>query len=244
MFEHESKSRCLFDVLAVTVASIFAAGLAILPAGLIDPAVLVDGEQASRAANIVLISFNFVMFIVVGVVYLRLVGLGRDWIDLRWPDKTSIRWSVIGSGVILAVYVAFVAIVTVFNLEVAENSIVEIIDGDVLMVFALMVIVVTLNAPAEEFLYRNIIQKRLYDAFSVPSAIIITSVVFASIHIPTYVVAGTSMTGTATSIIFVFTASLVMGAVYFKSKNLIVPIAVHACLNLVVFGLYLVEFLQ
>ncbi|MFW5965211.1 MAG: CPBP family intramembrane glutamic endopeptidase, partial [Halodesulfurarchaeum sp.] len=83
-------------------------------------------------------------------------------------------------------------------------------------------------APAEEFLFRGVVQGRLREAFSARVAIPIAAAIFALVH---YV----SLTGAAgdrlVAVAVLFLPSLVFGVTYERTKNLVVPILVHGFYN-------------
>jgi len=112
-------------------------------------------------------------------------------------------------------------------------------------VLIMLVIVFLFNAPAEEFLFRNVIQKRLYEAFSRMGAIVVTSVIFVVAHVPTYAVTITGEVAPAGAIlvpsVVLFAGSVIFGYVYARTDNLVVPTLAHALFNGIQFGLlYLV----
>ena len=88
-------------------------------------------------------------------------------------------------------------------------------------------------APSEEFIYRNLIQKYLYDDFGEFQAIILTSAVFGVVHFGQYST-GTP-TQTVLSLLLVFVLSTLLGLSYLRTENLLVPIFIHGAFNAIQF---------
>lgn len=236
-----SHARSVLVALFLAVGGIVASQITTIPALLLDPTFAESPADASRAATAAFMVLNFVGFFLVGGLYLWRTGRGWSFIDLRVP--TLREWGYAAGGVVAA----FVAMVGVslasqlLELPRAENQAIELVGGDPTMVLIMIAIVFFFNAPAEEFLFRNVVQKRLYAAFSRWGAILVTSLIFAAIHIPTY---GLTLDGTAApasaiavTMIVMFAGSVIFGYVYAATDNLVVPIVAHAVYNGVQFGL-------
>lgn len=243
-FRTESPVRSILVGVAVTILALTAAQVATLPTIVLDANLLRgDLAGASRGARIAFLIMNFLGMAAGGGAYLWLTGWGWDWIDLHRPSRQDLLW--IGGGFALAFvfYFGFNLLVFALELPTAESDVLLIIGEDVGMIVAMIVIVFLFNAPAEEFVFRNIIQKRLYLAFSERVAVVVASVIFAVIHVPVYLILSPGPVATAVVIVFLFGGSLIFGFVYARTHNLIVPIGVHATLNALMLGLYLLSVL-
>jgi uncharacterized protein len=231
----DGQVRSVLIAVFLSVAGIVASQFTTLPAFLLDPALLESPAEASNTSTFVLMTLNFVGFFLVGGAYLWWTERGWDWLDLRVPTRRE--WGYVLAGIVGSI--AFVMVVnvvaTVFQLPSSENQVVELIGDDPNMVLLMIVVVFLFNAPAEEFLFRNVIQKRLYAAFSRMGAVVVASVIFALVHIPAYALAADgSLAPTGAilvSLAVVFGGSIIFGYLYAKSDNLIVPTAAHAAFN-------------
>lgn len=172
------------------------------------------------------------------VAYLLLTD--RDWsfIDLKIPSLKDLGWTVVGIGGLLGALIAVGILLELLGAPSAEHGLVEDImeEGDPeLLLFILIPTSLLIIGPGEELLFRNIIQKSLYNHFSRPAAIVVTSLVFALAHIPAYW-AGAD---TVTAVIVISVLSLLLGAIYAKTENIVVPALVHGAYNAILFaGLY------
>lgn len=237
--------RSLLIAVFLSVAGIVASQFTTLPAFLLDPTLIQSPADASNASTFVLLTLNFVGFFLVGGAYLWWTDRSWDWLDLRVPSKRG--WLYVLAGVVGSI--AFIMLVnaaaTLLELPSSQNQVMNLIGDDPNMVLLMIVIVFLFNAPAEEFLYRNVVQKRLYAAFSRTGAVVATSLIFALIHIPSYALAADGSFAPpgaiAVSLAAVFGGSIIFGTLYAKTDNLLVPIAAHATYNAVQFAaLYLV----
>lgn len=212
-----------------------------LPAFALDPTLLESPGDASNVAIVALLTLNFVGFFLVGGAYLRWTDRGWDWLDLEKPSWRGSRY--IGIGIVASI--VFVMIINgvsiLFELPSSENQVMQLIGDDPNMVLIMIVIVFLLNAPAEEFLFRNVIQKRLYAAFGRTQAVLVASAIFALVHIPSYGLAPDGslapLGAIGVSLAVVFGGSIIFGFLYARTDNLMVPIAAHAAFNAIQFGL-------
>ncbi|WP_254762530.1 CPBP family intramembrane glutamic endopeptidase [Natrinema marinum] len=228
--------RSTMVAVGLAAFGILASQFTVLPALLLDPAVITSPLDASIASRTLLLTLNFVGFVLAGAIYLAATDRGWSYVDLRPPTKQG--WLYILAGVLgsIVFYVLVSVIVQLLSLPSAGNSVMTYIGDDQTMVLVMIAIVFFFNAPAEEFLFRNIVQKRLYDAFSRVQAVVIASAIFALIHVVSYAVSE-SLLATVVPVVVVFGGSLIFGLLYAKTDNLFVPIAAHASFNALQFGL-------
>ncbi|WIV66012.1 CPBP family intramembrane glutamic endopeptidase [Natrialbaceae archaeon AArc-T1-2] len=214
------------------VATVLTSPLAFLDPGLADPDV-----SADRWSVITMMALNFGGFFLAGAIYLAYTGRGWSYVDLRLPTKRDLLW-IVGTtvGSILFI-IAFGIVVQLLELPSAPNEIVTVVGDDQVLLLAMFAIVVFANAPAEEFLFRNVIQKRLYEGYSTGVAIVLASVIFTVVHFPAFLTGGGPMLATLVSLTAIFVGSLIFGYAYAKTDNLVVPTAAHAGFNLFQFGL-------
>ncbi|MDS0476312.1 type II CAAX endopeptidase family protein [Natrinema sp. 1APR25-10V2] len=228
--------RSTLVAVGLAAFGILASQFTVLPALLLDPTVITSPLDASIASRTLLLTLNFVGFVLAGAIYLAVTERGRSYVDLRLPTKRG--WLYIIAGVLgsFVFYVLVSLVVQLLSLPSAENTVTSYIGDDQTMILVMIGIVFFFNAPAEEFLFRNIVQKRLYDAFSRGQAVVIASAIFALIHVVSYAVSQ-SLLATVVPVVVVFGGSLIFGYLYAKTDNLFVPIAAHAAFNAIQFGI-------
>ncbi|ELY65707.1 CPBP family intramembrane glutamic endopeptidase [Natrinema versiforme] len=229
--------RSILVAAALAIVGLGSQQVTTIPAFVLDPRLITAPTQASIGSRALVLILGFVGFALVGGLYLAVTDRGWSYVDLRTPTRRD--WGYVLAGILggLAFYVLISLLVQLLSLPTADNSVTTYIGDDQTMVLVMIVIVFFFNAPTEEFLYRNIVQKRLYDAFSRPQAVVIASAIFGLIHFPVYAVLSESLLATAVPVAVVFGGALIFGYLYAKTDNLFVPIAAHAAYNAVQFGL-------
>lgn len=165
-----------------------------------------------------------------GIGFLRLRGLAaRTYVGYGIPGFRDLLWA--GAG-----YVGAFALIILAGLalsffqaepETANQAAQLGIENPEFLLW-LVPLSLFVIAPAEEFLFRGVVQGRLREAFSARVAIPIAAAIFALVH---YV----SLTGAAgdrlVAVAVLFLPSLVFGVTYERTKNLVVPILVHGFYN-------------
>ncbi|RZH68786.1 CPBP family intramembrane glutamic endopeptidase [Natrinema altunense] len=229
--------RSILTAVGLTAFGLLAANLTTLPAIALDPLLIESPAEASITARTVFMILNFLGFALAGGLYLAVTDRGWSYVDLRAPTKREWLYVVGGIVGIIAFYVLVNVVVQLLSLPSADNQVMSLIDNDPQMVLIMIGIVFFFNAPAEEFLFRNVVQKRLYDAFSRKNAIVIASAIFALVHLLSYALLSESRLATVVPIVVVFGGAIIFGSLYAKTDNLFVPIAAHAAFNALQFGL-------
>lgn len=174
----------------------------------------------------------------VSVAYLALTGRGLSYFDFRSPTRTALL--VVLGGFVGATVFRFAAIVAVvaLGLPIAGNSVtLPAEEGLTVTLLWLVPLSLLFIGPGEELLFRGIVQKRLYDRFSKRAAVVLASVPFALVHVPTQYLATPDPGAVAVTTLIVFGVSLILGWLYARTDDLLVPILVHGLYNAFAVGL-------
>ncbi|WP_247730033.1 CPBP family intramembrane glutamic endopeptidase [Halovivax limisalsi] len=157
----------------------------------------------------------------------------RSFVDLSIPTLRDLGYVVAGTVAIVGAALAIGALLGATGTESAAHSTFEGASEapEVLLVLAVASIVVV--GPFEELLYRNVVQKSLYGPFSRAGAVVVASVPFALVHVSAY--AGGSVGQSLVSLGMVLVLSLLLGTIYERTENLLVPALVHGCYNAAVY---------
>ncbi|WP_170977250.1 CPBP family intramembrane glutamic endopeptidase [Halorussus salinisoli] len=181
-------------------------------------------------------------FVAAALLFLRATDQGLDYLRVRIPDSRALGFVVAGT-VALFVY-RLVAILTAqaVGLPLAGNSVTQLAEEGVLSTLLLLVpLSILVVGPAEELLFRGVIQSYLDGAFSRAPAVVLTSVLFALVHLPTTWVATPNPVAVSVTLVILFGLSILLGYLYAWTDNLVVPILVHGLYDALLFGLaYLV----
>lgn len=223
--------RAIAAVTGTLFASVIASGIIAFIATTVTSEPLTTPEFFLRTA------LPFTGFVIGGLIYVAVSNHSIDsYIDI---DGVMSRDSIIkgvGFGVVCSViFLLFSSIATFLNIPVVDVGDELGINGELNRVVAFVFIVFLFNAPAEEFLYRNIIQKRLTASYRDSIGIVIATLIFMSVHIPTYLVAGDLSTHGVSGMVFplliITLLGGVLGWVYYQTEDLWVPIITHAVYN-------------
>lgn len=188
---------------------------------------------------------QFGWFVALSLWYLR--RRGYDWPTVRsyfGIERPSLKelglvlvtWVgiIIAAGIVLTVVTQIAAqFVGPSNAEPAENSTGSFIAENPEIVFVAIAGMLLVVGPAEETLFRGVIQNRLRETLSTVPAIVIASALFASAHVFA-LAGGGSPTGIAITISVLFVTSLGLGGIYEYTENLVVPALLHGFHNSVV----------
>ncbi len=178
---------------------------------------------------------SYVGYALAGIAYLGWSGRGVGYLDVELPDLHDLLYVVVGIVGVFAVVILLGILISLLDTPSTPHNLFEPgMNPRILLV--LLPLVLFVNAPVEEFVFRNIVQKRLAESFSTPSAIVLASVIFGVVHLPSYY--NPDLRATAVSLGLVTVASLVFGTVYAKTDNVLVPSAVHGIYNAVQIGLF------
>ena len=177
----------------------------------------------------------------VALVYFRLTDTPLSYLDFRTPTMRDLGYVAVGVvalfGLQLLVSVAF----TELGLTTADHSVEQATtDGNATVLLLLIPASWLIIGPGEELLYRNIIQKSLYDTFGEWGAVFVGSVVFALAHIPAYA-AGASLPALANTLAVIFLLSLILGATYLRTENLTVSALIHGTFDAIIFAALYVQ---
>jgi len=166
--------------------------------------------------------------------YLATNDEGRSYIDLSIPGRRAVIGFVGGAGATVVVYLGAAAAFAALGIETSPHQIQETVAGNPELLVALVPASFLFVGVGEELLFRNLVQKRLAEEFPDAWAVTLASGVFAAVHLTAYLTDGGSP---GASLLVVFAVSLVFGAAYAYSGNLLVPIALHGTYDSVVYAI-------
>lgn len=188
-------------------------------------------------ARIVHIVLSFSMLFAICCVYLWYSGRGLSYIDVSWP--TYSEWGYITTGAALSLFILVITniIISYFRVPTGESTTVATIGHSTEVAILFVFIVFLFNAPVEEILFRNIVQKQLTDIYHPAAAIGVASVLFMLMHLPAYTSGTVSNPQVVISLGSVFCSSTIYGYIYYKTENVLVPSLAHSFYNTVQIGL-------
>lgn len=226
------------------VVAAFLAGILLSAVGVVYVrAAGIPVESPPPGVNAGLTALQFVGFLAVGYLYLDRVA-DRDLVFLRWPTLRDAGWVVAGLvglyafNLLLSVVLANIGVDPASNQIVSQNR-----DTPVAMLY-LAVVSILFVAPGEELLFRGLVQGLLRRAFGVAPALVAASAVFGVAHVGALIGgpgADPTLVEIAAYLAIAGGLGLILGAIYERTKSLVVPIVIHGLWNayqfLLIYGL-------
>ena len=157
-----------------------------------------------------------------------------SYLGVRRPSLTEVGLVVGGWVVIVITLLVVSTLVQLLGAETASNQSAEVALQNPTVIPLFVVAMFLVVGPSEEILYRGVVQGRLRESLPAAPAIAIASGIFAFIHVMA-LTGGVS--GRLTTVAILFFPSLVFGAVYEYTGNLVVPALLHGLHNAVIFTL-------
>jgi membrane protease YdiL (CAAX protease family) len=177
---------------------------------------------------------QYVAFCGVSATYLRLRGRRLQSVGLRTPSLRGLGVAVGGWLAALAVVAVVGMLVQASGADPASNRTARIGADFPTLLLLLIPASFLVIGPCEELLFRGVVQRRFREAFDPAVAVALSAGVFAAIH---YV----ALTGTSdarlTTMVVLFFPSLVFGATYEYTDNVLVAALVHGAYDATLFAL-------
>ena len=170
----------------------------------------------------------------VAVGYLVVRQYEFSYIDLKLPTVRDLLWMAGGLVVLFGTLFAISMLFQSTGVESADHGTTQQAQENPELMLLLVPASILIIGPFEELLYRNVIQKALYETFSRYGAVVVGSVIFAVVHVLAYGTAGTGQV--IASLAVIFGLSIVLGAIYERTENLVVPALIHGVYNAILFA--------
>jgi membrane protease YdiL (CAAX protease family) len=170
-------------------------------------------------------------FLVMGLAYLR----WRDdptLVGLRRPTGHDIRVMLVGFIVLGGLVFAAEFLFELLGFELADNAAIDQGRQHPELFLAFIPVQFLVTGPAEELLFRGVVQGLLRRTYGVIPGIALASALFSLAHYSALIGGGDVLP----VFLILFLSGAVLGAVYEYSRTLVVPVLTHALWNAFVFG--------
>lgn len=184
-------------------------------------------RQSARSILVGTFAVQGITFFGMGAAYLFYTEHGRHLIDVHVPDLRDIGYFVGGTIALFICLIGLTAISQLLGISPAQSVVTK--PNNPTLFLLLIPISILLVGPAEELVFRGIIQGRLRQVFGPVVAIVLASLIFASVHLPGLL--GNDLTAQIATVSIVFILALILGSLYELSGNLLVPALVHGLYN-------------
>ncbi len=173
---------------------------------------------------------QYLGYAAVALGFLYVTHRGWSYLDLSMPTLREVGYTVGGFAVSIGIWLAASAVITGLGLPTTDHAVLDAESASAgILILLLIPLVLFVNGPVEELLFRNVIQKYLTERFSAVVAILIGSAIFALIHIPAYLTAGIGPLFVTLSLLFLI--STLWGAIYVHTESLFVVSMIHGLYN-------------
>ncbi|HET7323253.1 MAG TPA: type II CAAX endopeptidase family protein [Halococcus sp.] len=229
-----SRLRAFGVALGVGILGLLVA--AVLAAIVIVPLLLAGVELSAMALLVIsLITGQGIAFGGVALWYLRYRGVGLSYIGARVPSLRDVIAAVSGYILALVAVVAGAVLVALTQVETAPNEVSQIATKNPEVLLLLIPAAFVLIGPGEELLFRGVVQGRLREGFGPVVGVVLASAIFAAIH---FTALSGGLGGRVATIAILFLPSLVFGAAYELTENLVVPAFIHGAYDATLFSLF------
>lgn len=219
-------------VVSLAVAILVAGGSLVL-SGLVSlPALLLAAALPMGAATAVVVTASETAFPVVGYAFRRTGDGSRVTTSWALPDARG--WGLVVAGT--AATVAVNRLVFALGRRVGVDPVATVTPPEGLSLSGLLVVLPVLLfvvGPAEEYLFRGVLQSYLAESFSVGGAVGWTAVVFALVHLPNALLTLPSAVVVSAPVWLI--VGLTLGWLYETTGTLVVPALVHGLYDVAVF---------
>ncbi|MFB6124188.1 MAG: lysostaphin resistance A-like protein [Haloferacaceae archaeon] len=216
------------------VAVVFAAFLAAYAIAGLGSSLLVATGVLSRDGLAIRVALSVLQFVGFGVGVAGYMAVADDWdlLRVRVPSLREVGW--VGGGVVGIVFAAAAVgqLLSAFGVEVAQNQVVVVGQENPRFFLYMIPVSLLLVGPFEELVFRGTVQGVLRRTWGGDVAIVVASVMFGVVH---WIALTGGGTGRVPYIAIAATLGLILGFVYERTGNLVVPAAVHGVYNSVLF---------
>jgi len=177
-------------------------------------------------------------FVAAALAFLYATGRGLGYLRFDRLDRRAVGLVVAGTLGLFAFRLAAILAAQALGLPLAGNSVTRLAEqGLVETLLVLVPLSILVVGPAEELLFRGVVQRYLSEELSTLGAVALASVLFALVHAPTTFVATPDPLVVAVTLTVLFGLSMLLGYLYVWTDNLLVPILVHGLYDALLFAL-------
>lgn len=230
--DYESRSESILHTLVVLLGALLAASILVVVGADLLAWVGFTEESTPVIFDSLTLSLNFLGFLTASLLYLSWREEHTSLVRASIPSRRDVTIIAVGFISLVGLMVAFEVLVSLLGIETAENVSVQQGREHPELFLALLPIQFLLTAPAEELLFRGVVQGLFRRAYGIIPGIVLAALLFAGFHLP----ALGGGEGVLPVLAVLFLSGAFLGLLYEITGNLTVPIVVHAFWNVLVFS--------
>jgi len=195
---------------------------------------------AGPDATLTYVVGSIAQFVGFGIAVAAYLSLADAWSVLRARslDLRSVGWIVGGAITLLLVSTGVGAILSGFGITPATNQVIEMGKQNPALFLYMIPVTLLFVAPFEELVFRGAAQGLLRRAFGPAVAVAIASALFGAVHLIALIGGGA---GQLAYVVVAALLGVVLGGIYERTGNLVVPIVVHGLYNATLFAIQWVD---
>lgn len=169
-----------------------------------------------------------------GLVVLGYFAISGRWnlVRVGFPSLRDLGWTVVGVVGLLGTILVIGAVFARLDVSTAQNQIEQVGAENPHVLLYMIPLAFLVIGPGEELLFRGAVQGVLNRSFGNLAAILFASALFAVAHAAALV---GSLGEAAAYVAVVFCLGAILGFVYERTENLVVPSLIHGAYDAIVF---------
>lgn len=211
----------------------------VITVSLVDPVVSLPPDSPERSG--VALAAQGAGLVAVVAVYLERHDLSWSYLRVSRPSLRDVGFAVLTTVVLFAALAVLSAVIDQLGLTTTEHSVSQSAEENPAVLLPLIPLSILVTGPAEELLFRGVIQTRLRETFSTLNAVLVASTAFSLVHVPAYALGSGLNLSLLTTLGILFILGFLLGGAYEYTGNLFVPIIAHGVFNAVIYGSSYVE---
>jgi membrane protease YdiL (CAAX protease family) len=232
-YYHSADWQTRLESLGHSVGIVFAAFLAGLVLALAGRESLAVAGYTRTAYPVVVPAavtvLQFVGFILVSVAYLQVRDV--ELFSISFPSIKDGIFVLVGFGALFVASLGLSWVIQQVGAETADNQVITFGQENPEFFLYMIVVTLLLQAPAEELVFRGIVQGLFRNAYGIIPGVIITALMFGAVHF--FALQGG---GKLIYISVAITLGLILGILYELTDNLVVPSLIHGLWNAFLFA--------
>ncbi|MFP4175345.1 MAG: CPBP family intramembrane glutamic endopeptidase, partial [Halobacteriales archaeon] len=162
---------------------------------------------------------------------------GFDYVRLRKPSLKHLGIAFGSIFVMIAAVIGVTVVLESLGQQAADHATTQQIESDPMLALYMIPLALFVIGPCEELLFRGVIQTKLTESFGARGGVLVASVVFSAVHVPSYGGLSAGLNQLMITLGVLFALAIILGAIYEMTDNLVVPVVAHGFYNAVLFGI-------